>query len=277
MESPASPAIDGDAVDEGIFDNEMDMEAAGLGVDDVDEEDINPSMAHTISEDDDIDEENYNGICNWQNFPPPSNSPLWRPNNFNVIPMVYFDKARQDMFTKLEEEIECILNHLDKVKVRGNLEGIDKAIALFFGPSSTTHHVFSKILPDVDYDYFARFIGAFFFASSWNSTYSQCCQETRMDTSDFCDKATYNAIWAKIENYAKDTNGKRSWKKFQDAFNETLTEVFVPTRAEMKAETTIDDDKRLYQYSSFKKIPIDEESGLSRQHHTRVNRKGFNW
>ena len=64
MESPASPAIDGDAVDEGIFDNEMDMEAAGLGVDDVDKEDINPSMAHTISEEDDMDEENYIGICN---------------------------------------------------------------------------------------------------------------------------------------------------------------------------------------------------------------------
>ena len=94
MESPALPTINGDAIDRGIFDNEINIVAAGLGVDDVDEEDINPSMAHTISEDDDIDEENYNGICNWQNFPPKSDSPLWRPTNFNVIPMVYFDKAR---------------------------------------------------------------------------------------------------------------------------------------------------------------------------------------
>ena len=62
MESPASSAINGDAIDEGIFDNEMNMEAAGLGVDDVDKEDINPSMAHTISEENDINEENYIGI-----------------------------------------------------------------------------------------------------------------------------------------------------------------------------------------------------------------------
>ena len=74
MESPALLAINGNAIDEGIFDNEMNMEAAVLGVDDVDKEDINSSMAHTISEEDDMEEENYIGICNWQNFPPASNS-----------------------------------------------------------------------------------------------------------------------------------------------------------------------------------------------------------
>ena len=68
MESPASPTINGDAIDVGIFDNEMNMEAASLGVDDVDKEDINIFMAHTISEEDNINEENYSGICNWQNF-----------------------------------------------------------------------------------------------------------------------------------------------------------------------------------------------------------------
>ena len=69
MESPASPAINGNAIDKGIFDDKMNMEDAGLGVDDVDKEDINPFMAHTISGDNYIDKENYNGICNWQNFP----------------------------------------------------------------------------------------------------------------------------------------------------------------------------------------------------------------
>ena len=62
MESPALPTINGDAIDRGIFDNEINMEAAGLGVDDIDKEDINPSMAHTISEENDINEENYIGI-----------------------------------------------------------------------------------------------------------------------------------------------------------------------------------------------------------------------
>ena len=38
---------------------------------------------------------------------------------FNVIPMVYFDKVRQDMFSKLEEEIKCIFNHLENVRVSG--------------------------------------------------------------------------------------------------------------------------------------------------------------
>ena len=95
-------------------------------------------------------------------------------------------------------KIDCIVEHLDKVKVHGYPKCIDKAIALIFSPSSTTHYVCSKILPDVDYDYFSSFIGAFFFARSWNSTYSQCRQEIRKDTSDFCDEVTYNATWAKI-------------------------------------------------------------------------------
>ena len=65
------PAINGDAIDESIFDNETNIEAAGSGVDNIDkedEEDINPFMARELSEKDNIVKENFSGICNCRIF-----------------------------------------------------------------------------------------------------------------------------------------------------------------------------------------------------------------
>ena len=85
------------------------------------------------------------------------------------------------------------------------------------------------------------------------------------------------SAWKSIDKQWLRSNGKRSWIKYEDALNETLTDNFTPTRDELKPHGTIDDDKKLFQYRSLRNIPIDEESGLARQHHTKVNRKGFNW
>ena len=98
-----------------------------------------------------------------------------------------------------------------------------------------------------------------------------------MITDEFCNKKTYLSNWKKIDKHGLNTNGRRSWIKYEGGLNQTLNERFVPTRKDGKQHVTIDDDKRLHQYKSLRKIPIDEESGLARQHHTRVNRKGFNW
>ena len=100
---------------------------------------------------------------------------------------------------------------------------------------------------------------------------------SQRNTDDFCDGKTYLSIWKKIEKEGLRTNGKRAWIKYEDALNQTLAERFTPTRDDGKQHVTTDDDKRLHQYKSFRNVPLDEESGLARQHHTKVNRKGFNW
>ena len=70
MESPTLPAIDSNAIDECIFDNKINIEAAGFGVDDVDKEEINLSMANTISDDDDINKETSVASAIGRTFPP---------------------------------------------------------------------------------------------------------------------------------------------------------------------------------------------------------------
>ena len=276
--SPASPAIDGDLFDEDIFDDQIGRQAAGYDEGDEDEEvDDDSEFAEGLREEEDMDEETYPDICTWSNFPPKPDSNLWKHNDFDLLPDVFYDKARQDMYKCVEEEVECITSQFHSAAVRGDPEGTEKAVYILFGPRSSTYHVFSKIFPKEDYEYFTRYLAAFFFSSSLNSTYGQCYQEPKIDTDDFCSEETYLDIWFEIDQYNICTNGKRSWLKFEDALNETLTETFVPPRGDLKAQTTMDDDKRLHQYRSLRKIPIDEESGIARQHHTRVNRKGFNW
>ena len=105
-------------------------------------------------------------MCMWNEFPPKSNSNLWRPNNFNRLPNVFYDKARQDMFKCVQDEIECVVERFQLAEVLGDPEGTEKAVYIFFGPRSSTYHVFSKIFPKEDYEFFARFMAAFFFASS---------------------------------------------------------------------------------------------------------------
>ena len=78
-----------------------------------------------------------------------------------------------------------------------------------------------------------------------------------MDTDDFCSEETYLHVWDGINEHNLSTNGKRSWLKFEDAFNETVTEILVPPREKLNAQTTVDDDKRLHQYRSLRDIPID--------------------
>ena len=162
-------------------------------------------------------------------------------------------------------------------EVHGDPKGIKKATHIFLGPKSPIYHVHETIFPKEDYEHFARFMGAFYFASSWNSTYGQCYDEPKMDTDEFCDKKTYLSIWRRIDEEGLGTNGRRSWMKYEDGLNQTMTERFSPTRDDLKPHVTTDDDKRLHQYRSLRKIPIEEKSGLARQHHTKVNRKGFNW
>ena len=278
MVSPTSPAIDGDWFDEELFEDQIGIRAAGFDEDDEDEDvDDGSTVAEALREEEDIDEETFPNMCMWNDFPPKPNSNLWRPNNFNRLPNVFYDKARQDMFKCVQDEIECVVERFQLAEVLGDPEGTKKAVYIFFGPRSSTYHVFSKIFPKEDYEFFARFMAAFFFASSWNSTYGQCYQEPKMDTDDFCSEETYLHVWDGINEYNISTNGKRSWLKFEDAYNEMVTETLVPPREKLKAQTTVDDDKRLHQYRSLRDIPIDEESGIARQHHTKVNRKGFNW
>ena len=252
MQSPASPAIDDSAVDFGIFDSELNKEAAGY--DDGVEEDDHPDHPFAVDvqicmeEEDEMDEENYDHLCDFAKFPPESDSDHWVPNDVDVIPHVFADKARQDMFNKLQKEIEVIVERLVEAEVRGNpTDLVDKAIAIFFGSGSSFYHIYQDIFPNDEYDNFAQFIGAYFLAASWNSTYNQCYNDPRMDASDFCDDQTYLDKWDAIEYHNKHTNGKRAWKKFQGAFNKTVTEKFSPTRQDMKVEATGDDDKLMYQ------------------------------
>ena len=85
MQSPALPAIDGSAVDFGIFDSELNKEAAGY--DDGVEGDDHPDHPLPIDvqiymdEEEEMDKENYEYLCNFTKFPPESDSDHWVPND----------------------------------------------------------------------------------------------------------------------------------------------------------------------------------------------------
>ena len=226
--SPISPAIDGDVCDEDIFSSPLNRDAAGFGDEDDDDSlvDDSSTVAGAIVEEDDIDEAANPGICNWNKFPPAPDDPKWRPNDFMDVPKVYYDKARGDMFGNAQDEIERLIGRLDEAEVRGDPKGVKKAIRIFLGPKSPIYHAHETIFPKEDYEHFARFMGAFFFSSSLNSTYSQCYDEPKINTDDFCDGKTYLSIWKKIEKEGLRTNGKRAWIKYEDALNQTLAERF---------------------------------------------------
>ena len=114
MASPISPAIDGDVCDEDLFDSPIDRDAAGFGDEDDDGSlvDDSSTVAGAIDEEDEMDEEAYPDICTWDNFPPEPDSPQWRCNDFNLIPKVYFDKARGDMFKDARLKIVQLMTTL---------------------------------------------------------------------------------------------------------------------------------------------------------------------
>ena len=98
-----------------------------------------------------------------------------------------------------------------------------------------------------------------------------------MDTAKFADPKVYNTIWGDVENYAKGhALKKRFWKVIQDVLNTTLREHFLPTPSELKLQIYIDDDNSLCAYQSLRKVPVDKDYDLLRQHHFRENRKGIN-
>ena len=122
--SPASPAIDGDLFDEDIFDDQIGRQAAGYDEGDEDEEvDDDSEFAEGLREEEDMDEETYPDICTWSNFPPKPDSNLWKHNDFDRLPDVFYDKARQDMYKCVEEEVECITSQFHSAAVRGDPEG----------------------------------------------------------------------------------------------------------------------------------------------------------
>ena len=98
--SPISPAIDGDVCDKDLFASPLDRDAAGYGEEDDDGSlvDDSSAVAAAFEEEDDIDEAVYPGICDWNKFPPEPDDPKLRRNDFTVIPKLYFDKAKGDMF-----------------------------------------------------------------------------------------------------------------------------------------------------------------------------------
>ena len=101
MASPFPPAIDADVRDEDLFDSPNDKQAAGFDDDDEDNSVVDDSstVVGAINKEEEIDQENYPDIITWENFLPPApNSPQWQENDFNRIPKVYCNKAREDMF-----------------------------------------------------------------------------------------------------------------------------------------------------------------------------------
>ena len=130
MDSPISPAIDGDVCDKDLFDSPLDRDAAGYGEEDGDGSlvDDSSAVAAAFEDEDDIDEAAYPGVCNWNKFPTAPDDPKWRPNDFMDVPKVYYDKARGDMFGNAQDEIERLIGRLDEAEVRGDPKGIKKAI-----------------------------------------------------------------------------------------------------------------------------------------------------
>ena len=122
MASPTSPAIDGDVYDEDLFDSPLDRDAAGFGDEDDDGSlvDDSSTVAGAIDEEDEMDEEAHPDVCSWENFPPGPGDSKWRPNDFNLIPIVHFDKARGDMFKDARAEIEYLVGRLAEAEVRGD-------------------------------------------------------------------------------------------------------------------------------------------------------------
>ena len=131
-----------------------------------------------------------------------------------------------------------------------------------------------KIIKEATFEDFAQWFGAFLFSCSLNMNYSSCYDHPNISTDEFCDVKQYNAIWNRIDKFGKgNSNIKRAWEQFQRAYNVTMTENFMPGRKDMRLQICCDDDKLEFAYSSLRDIPVDEESGISRQHHVKVNKK----
>ena len=84
MASPISPAIDGDVCNKDLFASPLDRDSAGFGDEDDDGSlvDDSSTVAGAIDEEDEMDEDAYHEICNWDKFPPGPDDPKWRPNDF---------------------------------------------------------------------------------------------------------------------------------------------------------------------------------------------------
>ena len=236
-----------------------------------------PTKENAIFEEED-DNEDYSELGNQRTLynPKPKS---WKERSPTRIPHTHVDKARMDAWVQAKKEVEHIRKKVGELFVPKHCTSIaDKVCNALGGERSDLFLQFTKVLPAATYDEFVQFSSAFFLSSHMKQNYTDLCDSPYVKTDEVgieISAKEYNRIWSEMEQHNRGNAYKeRTWMMFENAFNTTMKDKFVPSPDELPLHVTLDDDKNNYAFGPTRKVPPDWDSRLAHKRHHNDNKTG---
>ena len=199
-------------------------------------------------DEDENDDDEYvrEGTYEGKKFPPQPKD--WKEIPSTQLPHVTFDMARRELWKHGKSEIEFLLDKIAELHNKfGHDDDLENVVELLSNRDSDLYQAFRKIVnKKTDHEEFSSWLSTFLYSSRRSENFRKLCKDKRIDVTDFMNDKKYDEIWRRIRDYGKGSNvHKRAWELFQNSFNSTMKENFMPDRKKdkIKAQLCADDDK----------------------------------